>query len=491
MDEPGSQRNASHCPVCKKPYTNASDARAKSRHRSYCRKKYQSGPYSRRKACDECVRSKVRCSADPKGCSRCAERGVTCIYQGTLKQDTNIANSGFEEVATSLRLNDATDVDVQSAGLNESMPDDLNGPSVRTEETNWNSTLSFEIFNWERNLFDPEWSSASDLTTSLAEGYALESPIDTSPSHSELHTASTTLTIPQQLIQAPSSIPASLAFQDPSSLFERRKFSEQDLELTSDLALHILRSYPYMIASQDSVPPFIHPKYRILSEHETKRPSSLDAALKFAKMLLHSRRVNGSLVWGLIRMEQERIFSEYRSFNRWEVLEALQSLIMYTLLRIVEGRRVYTSFGTQLLASITALCNHISANFGNMIDSDELSGQMILWKDWVYFESRRRTATIALIITSVIHAQVTTPCHAIPEYNRSLAPSPKALWHAENEMDWVVGYTDYLDANAAHGMLRNSDLVGLKGVAGEQHNRWYAHADSFGHFVTLMSDMIV
>ncbi|KAF3765749.1 hypothetical protein M406DRAFT_239708, partial [Cryphonectria parasitica EP155] len=203
------------------------------------------------------------------------------------------------------------------------------------------------------------------------------------------------------------------------SLFERRKFSEPEIELTADLALHILRSYPYTMVNRDSVPPFIHPKYQYFQR------------------------------------------KKYHNFNKWEVLEALQSLVVYMLLRIIEGRHDYTNFDTQLLASINAICQHFTAKFGTLISSDELTGQMIPWKDWVFFESRRRTATAVLIINGILHAQITAPSWAMPEYSSSPAPSPMKLWHAENEIDWAVDYAEYLHTNAMHGMLRNSDLTEL------------------------------
>jgi hypothetical protein len=101
-----------------------------------------------------------------------------------------------------------------------------------------------------------------------------------------------------------------LEYRSSSSLFQKRDFPETELGLASDLALHILRSYPYMIASQGSVPPFIHPQYQSLDEGNTTRPSPLYASLNLVKMLLHDRRVNKSLTWGLIRIEQERLLKE-------------------------------------------------------------------------------------------------------------------------------------------------------------------------------------
>jgi hypothetical protein len=101
-----------------------------------------------------------------------------------------------------------------------------------------------------------------------------------------------------------------------------------------------------------------------------------------------------------------------------------------------------------------------------------------------------RTATAVLIINSIIHAQIMTPLQAMPEYSRSPAPSPTTMWHAENETNWTIDYTEYLHKNAMHGMLEIGDLVELKEVAGTQPDRWYAYADSFGLLVTLVANLI-
>ena len=78
----------------------------------------------------------------------------------------------------------------------------------------------------------------------------------------------------------------------------------------------------------------------------------------------------------------------------------------------------------------------------------------------------------------------------MPEFPLVPAPSPGTLWGAENEVDWAVGYARHLRANATHGMLRNGDLIALKESVGDQHDRWYAYADSFGLLVTLVADLI-
>ncbi|CAJ2505222.1 Uu.00g126160.m01.CDS01 [Anthostomella pinea] len=363
-------------------------------------------------------------------------------------------------------------------------------PPVETEETTTSSNLPLTAFTWGDDAFTPDWSYMSDLALDLGGGDPLDSQVHASSTGSEPQSALDNTTFSEQPFQLPFGVPVSLGYRDPSSLFERRRFSEPELELTGELALHILRSYPYMMASPGSVPPFIHSHYQCLSEGDTGRPSPLNAALTLAKTLLQGRRMNKSLIWGLIRIEQERLLNEHSSFGKWEVLEALQSLVVYILLRIIEGRHDHTNFDTQLLASLNAVCGHITTTFGKLISFDEMAGRMMTWKDWVFSESRRRTATAFIIIDGILHTQITNPPPTMPEYSSSPAPSPTQLWQAENEMDWAAGYAEYLHANAVHGMLKNGDLVKLKEEAGGQHDRWYAYADSFGLLVTLAANMI-
>lgn len=101
-----------------------------------------------------------------------------------------------------------------------------------------------------------------------------------------------------------------------------------------------------------------------------------------------------------------------------------------------------------------------------------------------------RTATTVLIINSIVNAHIVTNAAHMPEYSCSPAPSPMMLWHAENEMDWAVDYAEHLHKNAAHGILRNGDLVEMKEASGKEHDSWYAYADSFGLLVTLVANMV-
>ena len=95
-----------------------------------------------------------------------------------------------------------------------------------------------------------------------------------------------------------------------------------------------------------------------------------------------------------------------------------------------------------------------------------------------------------MIVNSVCHAQVSECPQTMPEYPDSPAPSPKAIWHAEETSEWAMSYASYLHENAMHGTLKVADLVELKTAAGKQPDRWYPYADSFGLLVTMVANLL-
>jgi hypothetical protein len=115
---------------------------------------------------------------------------------------------------------------------------------------------------------------------------------------------------------------------------------------------------------------------------------------------------------------------------------------------------------------------------------------MMSWNDWVFVESRRRCSTVVLILDSIVQARLTDKKPCMVGYDVAPAPSPRALWDAESEGDWIVGYAGHLKANSDKGIIKNKDLVWLRETNG-QDDRWYAYADSFGLLVTLVANLIL
>ncbi|KAF2421788.1 hypothetical protein EJ08DRAFT_665063 [Tothia fuscella] len=239
-------------------------SRAQSKHVLYCRKKHKSGPYSRRKACDECVRSKVPCSTEPGGCARYASRKVSCNYRDIPKRN-NPANENdggdtalvaSSEIALVSSTNDPPrSMEDLRSSVDEIAHEDLGIYS--------NSTTSLANLGWRCTL-NPDWSQVSDLTTTSVEGQSLGLPLGTSSIDDNFDSTFSAASSLEYSFQFLRTIPSSPVYREPSSLFER--------------------------LNQDSVPPFIHPKYQSLSGDDAAQPSPLSAALNLARMLLHGRR---------------------------------------------------------------------------------------------------------------------------------------------------------------------------------------------------------
>ena len=259
------------------------------------------------------MRAKARCSCDPAGCSRCVSRGSICTYPGRLSRNSEsgspqVAGNGLPQRVPS-KSNGYLDADDSILFLDKLGPD--LAPLINTISGDSQPPISAPI--WDSEVVETGFPDVLHLMTPLSGDYHIGVEVEAGNSSGEAHGSSDYITALGSSQELQTSIPAPLPYHDPSSVLERRKFSKPELELTGDLALYTLRSYLYVMADRDSIPPFIHPKYRDLMKSGTNRPSPLYAATKLAKMLFLGRGMNKTLIWNLIRMEQERLLNDVRA----------------------------------------------------------------------------------------------------------------------------------------------------------------------------------
>lgn len=276
----------------------------------------------RRKACDECVRAKVRCNLNPAGCFRCTSRGHRCSLQQHRSGAPDFGNP-IPDAPTSIvspagppNINDAFSIDNSILSLDGFGPDladpDITDPNINTIPVD--TQLPPSTSTWGNGASGPGFLDALDLLTPLDGEYEPDANVEAAPQSDETGRLSDyTMVVSRRAQRLSPSIPASLLYQGPSSILERRNFSQPEHVATGDIALHMLRSYLYVMADKDCVPPFIHPKYRDLAGSSTSRPSPLHAAMRLAKLLCLGRRMNKTLIWRLIRIEQERILNDVRA----------------------------------------------------------------------------------------------------------------------------------------------------------------------------------
>ncbi|KAJ5882572.1 uncharacterized protein N7529_001244 [Penicillium soppii] len=91
----------------------------------------------------------------------------------------------------------------------------------------------------------------------------------------------------------------------------------------------------------------------------------------------------------VMRCEAKRIVQKFTNLvlSKWELLAAMQALAIYIIVRFDEGETEYNGFDSLLIATVTVIAQ-------KLIKSD-IAGNYSLdgtWKDWLFEESRRRSA---------------------------------------------------------------------------------------------------
>jgi hypothetical protein len=104
---------------------------------------------------------------------------------------------------------------------------------------------------------------------------------------------------------------------------------------TTNLIFYTLKSYTLMLC-QHILPPFIHPSYvSFTDEGTTTEP--LENCITLMHMMASGVQGSRKLFWRNVRQECERICDRNQTFNKLELLGAMQALSIYVLIRLDEG----------------------------------------------------------------------------------------------------------------------------------------------------------
>lgn len=101
------------------------------------------------------------------------------------------------------------------------------------------------------------------------------------------------------------------------------------LRAHSTRLIHMLRSIPRMMTRRNTFAPFIHPHW-----HSDALPEPLANCMTIAQMVCQQESGNTALVWRTIRLEQERLANGLYDFDAPELLAALQSYLVYMVMRV-------------------------------------------------------------------------------------------------------------------------------------------------------------
>ncbi|KAK9489003.1 hypothetical protein V1508DRAFT_136431, partial [Lipomyces doorenjongii] len=179
------------------------------------------------------------------------------------------------------------------------------------------------------------------------------------------------------------------------SLFEHRTFPRPNHGPMVSLAMQILRSYPFMMLQKAALPPFISPLQSSWAETGVgPTQQSLLTCMGLVQLFKSRTDSSRNLVWRLIKLEQEKIFSKHAEFDKWELLAAFQALLVYCLLRLQEVPVGNDGFEAALLTTVNLVFNALVLSTGGIRKLKLPDDPSVTWMDWIYNESRRRTVLI-------------------------------------------------------------------------------------------------
>lgn len=286
-------------------------------------------------------------------------------------------------------------------------------------------------------------------------------------------------------------------------------------ELISNLVTQLICSYAEKRVDGISCPPFVHHStvQRSAKGSPLNNPIAIcqEIALKYAP---NPSQTDPSL-WSSIATEQERIYTNRSTFDKWTTMDSAQALTIYLIMTASAGEPVLTQYPNNpitLLYTLGALfgeLNIIQPGFSASTENGRPS-----WQDWIFAESKLRTAAMYFMFAMCFDVQFGIPCDRPEDYafDDVDLPARKALWEASDEVTWeremdLVGEKRDKDGDNDGGIeevrLKYGDLVGhnkrlcegegqdgLYEGLGRRIEKWQRRADEFGILVSLCGTMI-
>ncbi|KAK4502241.1 hypothetical protein PRZ48_005666 [Zasmidium cellare] len=271
---------------------------------------------------------------------------------------------------------------------------------------------------------------------------------------------------------------------NPIKAFTPRGPSWGRFSLLGKYMTQTIRSYPYMMHSDETYAPFIHRECMInstLSTHKNE-PGPLLRCTAIVELWRSKTRNNASYLWRILRMEQERLRQEISEYEDLMAINALQAVTIYFLLRVSSPDDEDTDFDVPLIQTMTQLSWRVRGVITAYCDVASPARPSVC--DWVMAESLRRTIAALFIIEllfdispGVINRRGNGPAM----WSEMLLPCSRQLWEARTEAEWTQRYDLLGDERPYYGELLQHEYLDCD--RSSLLDRWMANVDDFGRLV--------
>ncbi|KAE9566136.1 hypothetical protein CGMCC3_g17695 [Colletotrichum fructicola] len=159
-----------------------------------------------------------------------------------------------------------------------------------------------------------------------------------------------------------------------------------------------LAAYPQMMLRRSTFPPFIHPH-----QDKSKLPVPLSNCMGIAVLYAARNKDTQAFLWKTIRDEQERCLREMTGWSKYDVFAAMQSQLIYIMMRVVDGccggEVQGREYNTNMLLAYKGFWSQLIAL--DMTSCDAAVSKTTEWDDWILEESLTRVACVWFLVAQI------------------------------------------------------------------------------------------
>ncbi|UKZ84185.1 uncharacterized protein TrAFT101_000103 [Trichoderma asperellum] len=194
---------------------------------------------------------------------------------------------------------------------------------------------------------------------------------------------------------------------------------------------------------------------------------------------------------------QEQISMEITSLNKTaslktanNLLASAQAFVIYAILCLFpdENSVQYEINEEKLILDISEISLRLASSGLALHEETTGEGKISQWHDWTMMSAKRRTILTIYMLTWAWSVWRNYPSFYCHELQLMLAPSPKALWQAPTETEWLPLYQKWFQKWGGDG-YRIGELLSIspKHIVDRRTEDWLEEVDEFG--MLLMSQV--
>ncbi|KAM0485481.1 hypothetical protein ACHAPX_001468 [Trichoderma viride] len=413
---------------------------------------------SRQKACQQCSVAKAKCDRRERCCSRCAQRGLSCVYVNTT--GGSIPFSSFARSSGGPLLSpERDDVSTSTQGT----PQDPPTPSIHPALADNSSIIEFSPIIPAAAPTRPQLSVAQPAS-SLFSAPALQPDI-LEFSNLDLVCPINAEEISNRWLNAYIPIPGQSVKNYPPTV--------------SAFIYRILKSYTGMAIHGRGFPPFVH------GSQLTGLSQPLTTCLSIIRICDRPLPGSENVTAEILQREMNSLYEQRETFNDLSLLSAFQAFLMYTMVLFFKLSQGTSPFLRQAMMNLQELAC-VTSRRGLMCLSEQQRTRP-KWESWIIAEAKRRTLYTMYLFDSVLSSEDGLPTFLGTELEGLPAAANRDLWVAQTRRDWEASYNMHL-AEWAEGSLCIDELWPIPEelseplIAKRRHrvDNWLESLDEFG-----------